>query len=515
MTSQKAYCPPIDSALFFAIISDYDLSLEASSSEVRATLDVLKASAEAEESAAFDPSGSSGFPDSPDRAQSWNGDALSRGEDTDLTSFSYSVDSLSIEEEGIPHQHSGRSPEHDAESEALPTPIKEALLAEMFPGLKPFDISYTLKKYQSNYARTVEELLNQVFFLEEPLSDGEVQAIPRGVEGFTQQPHKPKGKRRKKVTQSRRSSSTPAPLLDDPIPSKWDQAKADVDFLTERTYIPAKSLASTYHKQNASLPATILALCSSEIKNPYLEPDDPILETHAIDLAHAFPTLPPKHLRPIIQLTHPSTASAHDLASILVAKPNASLPPLFLIPQYSRPDPSISSPTITSHSTTITTPSLISPHAPPPSHLPSHLASHYFSRAAAHHASRSPAATYYASLARTHLSTAQAQTSAAASALAAKQSTRTSVDLHGVSVKDSVRIARERVEGWWQAGAAEWAREGKVQGSGGYRIIVGLGRHSEGGKGRLGPAVGGMLVREGWRVEVGQGALVVRGKARK
>lgn len=84
-----------------------------------------------------------------------------------------------------------------------------------------------------------------------------------------------------------------------------------------------------------------------------------------------------------------------------------------------------------------------------------------------------------------------------------------------MSVKDGVRIARERVEGWWQDGAAEWAREGKVQGSGRYRIIVGLGRHSEGGKGRLGPAVGGMLVREGWRVEVGQGELIVRGKARK
>jgi len=424
---------------------------------------------------------------------------------------------MSIEEEGIPHRHSRRSSEHDAEFEALPTPAKEALLAEMFPGLKPFDISYTLKKCQSNYARTVEELLNQVFFLEEPLSDGEPQAIPRGVEGFTQQPHKPKTKRRKKVAQGRRSSSTPAPLLDNPISSKWDQATADVDFLTERTYIPAKSLTSTYHKHNASLPATILALCSSEIQNPYLEPDDPILESHAIDLAHAFPTLPPKHLRPIVRLTHPSTASAHDLASVLAANLSASLPLPSLIPQYSRPDPSISSPTTASHSTTITTslpphpPSFSSPHAPPHSHL----ASHYFSRAAAHHASRSPAATYYASLARTHLSTAQAQTSAAASALAAKQSTRTSVDLHGVSVKDGVRIARERVEGWWQDGAAEWAREGKVQGSGRYRIIVGLGRHSEGGKGRLGPAVGGMLVREGWRVEVGQGELIVRGKARK
>ncbi|MCJ1245286.1 hypothetical protein MMC30_002489 [Trapelia coarctata] len=505
---EREYCPPIDSALFSAIISDYDLSLEASVSAVRRTLDALKASAEAEEKTAFDSSGSGGF-----CAQLWN------GEDTDLTSLSYSAESLSIEEEGSPHRNGRKLAEHDAEFEALPTPGKEGLLTEMFPGLKAFDISYTLKKNHANFARTVEELLNQVFLLEEPSSDGEPQTVPRGIEGFTQPAHKPKTKRRKKGPQGRRSSSTPASSSDNPptaIPSKWDQAKADVDFLTERTYIPVKSLASTYHKHNASLPATILALCFSEIQNPYLDPSDPILETHAIDLAHAFPTISPKHLQPLIQLTHPSTASAHDLASILAANPTTSLPPQSLIPQYARPDHSTSSltttrPTATTTISSPTTPSLSSPHAP----HPSHLASHYLARAAAHHASRSPAATYYASLARTHLTTAQAQTSAAATALAAKQSTPTSVDLHGVSVKDAVRIARERVDGWWSAGAAEWAREGKGQGSGGYRIIVGLGRHSEGGKGRLGPAVGGMLVREGWRVEVGQGELVVWGRARK
>jgi len=435
-----------------------------------------------------------------------------------LTSLSYSVESLSIEEEGGPHRNGGKAVERDAEFEALSTAAQEALLAEMFPGLKPFDISYTLKKNQASFGRTVEELLNQVFLLEEPCSDGEPQTVPRGVEGFMQPSHKAKAKRRKKVAQGRRSSSTLASSDSAPtaIPSKWDQAKADVDFLTERTYIPVKSLTSTYHKHNASLPTTILALCASEIQNPYLDPSDPILETHAIDLAHAFPTISPKHIRSLIQLTYPSTASAHELASILAANPTTSLPQQSLIAQYAPPDLPVSSLTITKSiaTTTVsspTTPSLSSPHAPPPTHR----ATHVYARAAAHHTSRSPAAAYYATLARSHLMTAQAQTSAAATALAAKQSTPTSVDLHGVSVKDAVRIARERVEGWWEGGAAEWARMGKVQGSGGYRIIVGLGRHSEGGKGRLGPAVGGMLVREGWRVEVGQGELVVWGRTRK
>ena len=78
-----------------------------------------------------------------------------------------------------------------------------------------------------------------------------------------------------------------------------------------------------------------------------------------------------------------------------------------------------------------------------------------------------------------------------------------------------MRIAAERVQRWWEGGAAEWAREGKIQGEGGFRVVVGVGRHSEGGRGRLGPAVGGALVRGGWRVEVGEGVLVVRGRARR
>ena len=97
----------------------------------------------------------------------------------------------------------------------------------------------------------------------------------------------------------------------------------------------------------------------------------------------------------------------------------------------------------------------------------------------------------------------------------ATQSSGSECDLHGVSVKDGVRIARDRVEAWWEGGGREWARAGKVQGGGGYRVVTGVGRHSEGGKGRLGPAVGGMLVREGWKVEVGEGVLVVRGRVRR
>lgn len=54
-----------------------------------------------------------------------------------------------------------------------------------------------------------------------------------------------------------------------------------------------------------------------------------------------------------------------------------------------------------------------------------------------------------------------------------------------------------------------------VGGGGLLKIVTGVGRHSQGGKARLGPAVGAMLLKEGWKVEFGEGFLVVLGKVRK
>ncbi len=125
------------------------------------------------------------------------------------------------------------------------------------------------------------------------------------------------------------------------------------------------------------------------------------------------------------------------------------------------------------------------------------------------------AAAYYSSVGRDAAAGLAQHEAAAADALVAGQSNADEIDLHGVNVKDAVRITRTRVHAWWDGGAAEWARQGKVQGHGGFRVVTGIGRHSAGGKSRLGPAVGAMLVREGWKVEVGDGVVTVRGRARR
>jgi hypothetical protein len=127
------------------------------------------------------------------------------------------------------------------------------------------------------------------------------------------------------------------------------------------------------------------------------------------------------------------------------------------------------------------------------------------------------AAAYYASVGRDHLERAKKEAAASADALADRQATWNSVDLHGVSVQDAVRITSERVSDWWESlGDSKYMRGSEGEAArGGFRIITGLGRHSHDGTSRLGPAVAKMLTREGWRVEVEPGALKVVGIVRR
>jgi hypothetical protein len=85
-----------------------------------------------------------------------------------------------------------------------------------------------------------------------------------------------------------------------------------------------------------------------------------------------------------------------------------------------------------------------------------------------------------------------------------------------MSVKDAVRIAENRVERWWAGlGEERIPGQGRRGIGAGYAIVVGVGRHSEGGKSKLGPAVVRGLVKDGWRVEVGSGVVTVMGKVRR
>jgi hypothetical protein len=126
----------------------------------------------------------------------------------------------------------------------------------------------------------------------------------------------------------------------------------------------------------------------------------------------------------------------------------------------------------------------------------------------------SGAAAYYSQLGRDAHASLLSASAAEADTLVESQSSPTRLDLHGVSVKDAVRIASVNVRRWWEGlGESRVRAGGGKNGVGeGYRIITGLGRHSEGRRARLGPAVCRKLVEEGWKVEVWSGSLTIMGR---
>lgn len=116
------------------------------------------------------------------------------------------------------------------------------------------------------------------------------------------------------------------------------------------------------------------------------------------------------------------------------------------------------------------------------------------------------AAGYYAQEAREHARRAQEVASAAADIRVNQQSTDSVVDLHGVSVLDGVRIARQRTIDWWQA--RRKAREQQLP-EHSLTIITGVGHHSSGGVSPLRKAVAAALKRDGWKFQVETGKFII------
>lgn len=513
--AQKEYCSFIDNALFLAIVSDFDVSKPETIVELRATLEILKEGAASAENKSFDPSGTSGLHESDcsssDRALSWHGDFSV--EETEITALSRSLGSFDL---GSDVESEARRideikhTQNDLDLEQLSPEEKTLTLNEMFPTIKSFDIIFVLKKVDFEFAKALEELLNQSFLKEEESVGGD-QIIKKSIDGFMEsyasQARKKKSKRRGKVRLTADESKNPL----NNSHSRWDRAKEDIEFITQRTHLSQQKVSSTYHKCGGFLASAIAALCASSESNPYLSSvSHNIIQSHISELTIDFPNLPLSQVTALIYLSYPSTTSARELARVLANSTSAASSKI--VPQYL---PRPRSPTPPKESPQVPT------SLPGSSHdqLASARAAAFTQASTAYRKSKSTplmagAASYYSAVGRDFSTSLRRHEAAAAEALVSSQSKPGEIDLHGLNTKDAVRVAKERVESWWDLSEREWAREGKVMGDG-LRVVTGVGRHSEGGKGRLGPAVGGMLVREGWKVEVGEGVLVVVGRARR
>lgn len=528
----------MDSSAFYSCFLDY-LAEKSSLDELRKTLDFLKEATLTTDDTAFDPSGTSGFHDdtssheSSERAQSWHRDVLSGStEDTDLTSVSQALKSVKFEGSTAQNRHADEMDldkgQYDQWLESLSHMDKATNLKDIFCEAKDFDIGYILQKNNHSYHKALEELLTHTRLKQEGLQE-------KGIGAFTgpamssreRRAMKERDKRQKRGNRQpiRRTSSTPAleSIRDDSSSSnQWLRVDDGVKFIDDRTHLSSKFIRSTYHSSGATLPSTIAALCASKdleaYLNPYL-PDTPLaeIEAHAKELHMEFPRrLQFPQALALIKLTYPSNAHARELALMLTSSPNVPSTSQ-IIPHYilRPPSPPSISPSV---------PSSPTPHVTLSDSRAAALASirsnaqtqsqSAFRKSKSDHL-MGGAASHYSSVGRDAAAALRQDEAARADAQVSSQSKPGEVDLHGLNVKDAVRISRDRVVVWWENQGREWARAGKVMNSGGLRIITGVGRHSAGGKAVLGPAVGRMLNNEGWRVQVGEGVVKVVGRVRR
>ncbi|KAH7556513.1 hypothetical protein J3E72DRAFT_213407 [Bipolaris maydis] len=522
---EEEYCPPIDPTLLYTIYSDYAGEPDAVA-RTRELLETLKATAEVE-ALNFDPSGSSGgaVQDSPDKSST---DADSWGTQTVTTEHS----SLSNDFASLSVSGSSGSPQESFESgyykdtEQFDVPTKELLLAETFPGLRLAQVTHTLKKCGYDYDKATDELLNHVFFDDSRKSPTEEGPIAKGIEAFSEDHHIPqkgkKGKAKKKQKVSLSNVGADYFVESDVPTNRWQNTSREVEFVTSRTSVPAKTVSSLYHANGASLSATVLAIVRRDIEAHKKEgqPDTALVQD-AITLNESFPSIDLEHAIAVVRLTAPSAIKAKELAKALTQQPASETGGkggIKLDLRYAPVD--LSDPL------EVTKLPVLAPSARPRDAVSTAAARNdaFTKASSAYRRGKSTplmrqAAAYYAQEGRDLNASLKVMNAAEADSLVSSQSGPTYLDLHGVTVADATRIAKQRTQAWWnglgERKIPEWSGPGRRGGGDVFRIITGLGRHSEGGRGKLGPAVLKTLVNEGWKVEAEPGELYVTGLARR
>lgn len=490
------------------------------------------ASASTEQLTEFDASGSSGGPvrDSPGKHSSdveSNADTwATRTTLTDATHLSNELSALSVDGRSATGSEESWEGGYYKDIEQYDTKNKEQLLADTFPNLRPELVAYTLKKCNDDFSKATDELLNHVYFEDARTSPTEEAApVAKGIDAFFEGHHVPnkskkgKGKRKQKVSLYDMSSgnSSGTDFSGPATPNRWQNSSRDVEFITARTKLPAKVVSSLYHEKSASLSATILAFVNRDMKANEKEEPDAGFVVDAMTLNEDFPSIGLDQALALVRLADGSPDKARDMAKALTEQPASETGGKGGIKLDFRYAPVNLEGDEPQARALPALPSSIRPHSTASIGLRRSEA--YQKAAEAHRKGRSgngymkAAAGYYSQEARDLGANMKVMSQADADALVAQQSSSTILDLHGVTVADATRIARQRTQMWWNSlGEQRIAEYGGARGGvGSYRIVVGLGRHSADGRGKLGPAVVKALVKEGWKVEVGSGELLVTG----
>ncbi|KAB5591215.1 Smr domain containing protein [Ceratobasidium theobromae] len=120
------------------------------------------------------------------------------------------------------------------------------------------------------------------------------------------------------------------------------------------------------------------------------------------------------------------------------------------------------------------------------------------------------AALYYSNLAKDHAAKEREWRLKAAKASVRERQDKSctkAIDLHGLTVHESLEVVKESVNTWWSSAGSSCTPNEPLQ------IITGQGRHSKGNVPVIGPAVMKQLQRDGWRAHKREGTVYVTGLA--
>lgn len=419
----------------------------------------------------------------------------------------------------------------------------------MFPKQTQFTLKTTLDKCQGDVDKAVDELLNRVFLSEDPEEvrvrsiDGFDTGINVNVGGGKKKRRNRKGKAKGNENQPpshQRSVSLPNENTDSSASNHWESMSYEIKHLAASLNLPEKTVASVYHSCGRAIAPTIVALLDNNVPSTIsLEPSH-LEQLHELS-AEFGSDVKVDHLETLLKLCRENKVAVFELAEILAQhsiKPtirfnttslSSAPPPLSparshhenidngwttVGPSYASPptSPRSSHRPLNSHSTV----QLLTAHTTARNEAFAKAAASYRKSKSAPH--MGGVASYYAQQGHRHNSQVQSIRDEMAERLVETNSKPDMLDLHGVTVQQAVKFARERTTDWWVrqrralelaggAGGAGWGR-GAVEP---FHIVTGLGRHSKGGVPQLMPAVSKMLIRENWKIQVEQGHIVVYG----
>jgi hypothetical protein len=535
----------VDTALFAAVASDFDLTESTAVEELCQILDSIKESALEQEDLPFDPTGTfnNDIDDAGLGGQTEPG-SLPNTSPNCCDTVHTRTDTTSLASNLFASDNDGKSSAQGKSQGAYTVAADGSLqfssgsqedtvdaLVQMFPTISLLDIKQCLKKSGGDPTKSMDVLLNLAFFDETQVADDDTKiAVPKGVDGFLEGSgdivqNKGRKKKRSKTQKLRLEASNSS--SDAPPPNKWEIGKADIDFVSSRTPdLPKEKVSSIYHANGGSLFPTIKSIALDNCpKDVHEIDDDPVMLTQVAELAGTFPNLQTTTLIGILRATHNMPSAANDFATVLARGPSSSdvsniikftAAPINVSDEDdvgtfgsgSRSSGKAAGDVDYAHATAAAKASFAAGSAA------YDKARESYRRSKSNHLYAAATAVYRESAEEAFLR-GKSQLSRASDRLVDGQSTEYDLDLHGITVANAVRIARERVADWWERlGDAKYVRGGGKHVHGGYKIITGVGNHSHDGTSRLGPAVSRMLIQEGWRVEIDRGFLLVTGVAR-